>query len=443
LADYENDLMFCARDIAGEKPLYYSQQCDHFIIASEIKAILAYSGLTEIHLTDDFRAFEYMTGAETLFEGIMSVLPGEQLLIRRMSSSRDDLERKNYWNINDEIIEIPGDRVVDYLDELLHDAVRLRLRSDVPMGLYLSGGIDSSLLAYFIKPDVAFSVSFPYGPKYDEIEYARMVAKEIGCEHYVLSPTSCDFKHTLDDVLYHLDMPVGSFSAFPLYILAKKASEHVKVIFSGEGADELFSGYTRYLLPYWDEQAYQVPQLENYHPLLDYYYGQALDRFAKLLNRGLVNDEKMKAIIFPFFSQFDDIRHAMGFTEFKLMLVTLLHMEDRMSAAFGIENRSPFLDKRIISFAYSIPGDWKIKGTETKRIVRELASRYIPKAILERKEKLGLIAPINLWMGFSGVRGEFDRTTYNRLCFEHWKHVFFVEKRHTKPSPSVKPVEVY
>jgi asparagine synthase (glutamine-hydrolysing) len=428
LADFEKDLLFAARDIAGEKPLYYYEDQDRIIFSSEIKGILSQIPLPEMNMTDEFRAFEYMTGSETLFRGIYALKPAHKLVCRGLQGNYKGKRIHEYWSVVDEIMDIDPSRAVDQMEELLHDSVTLRLRSDVDIGLYLSGGIDSSLLAAIAKPKIVFTVSYPYGTKYNELPFAEEMAKLIGAEQVVVQPKKKDFENYIDWIIYHMDMPVGSFSAFPLYFLARTARDHVKVVLSGEGADELFSGYTRYLLLAHDFETYQIPEFKNYNSLLDYYYGKPLDRFAHLINRGLVNDDVVKMIISPHFSQFNDIRHAMGFAEFKLMLVTLLHMEDRASSAFGIENRSPFLDKRLIAFAYSIPGNLKIQGHTTKWLLKEVAKRHLPPSISERTDKLGLVAPINLWMSFHGRRGEFDRTQYNRLCMERWMKVFFEER---------------
>ncbi len=429
LADFERDVLFLARDVAGEKPLYWTETDDAFLFASEIKALLTQVPLPEVHETDEFRAFEYVTGDETLFEGVYALRPGHKLVLRGLRGNFRGRRVSEYWSLVDHLHDVDPARAVDQLDELLHDAIKLRLRADVPLGLYLSGGIDSSLIAAIARPAVGFSVHFPYGPKYDELRYAQLVAQAVGCEHVVVRPTREDFDNHLDDVLYHLDMPVGSFSAFPLYVLAARAREWVKIVLSGEGVDELFSGYTRYLLPWHDQMTYAQPELRHYHSLLDFYYGKPLDRFARLLNRGNVSDDVVKTVIAPHFSHFSDLRHSMGYTDFKLMLVTLLHMEDRAAAAFGLENRAPFLDKRIIAFAFSLPGDFKLRDGLAKWIVREVAKRHIPKEILERKDKQGLIAPINVWMNFRGRRGEFDRDGYNKLCKEHWLKIFFQDQR--------------
>ncbi len=429
LLDLERDLLLLARDVAGEKPLYYTEQAGRFYFASEIKALLGQIPLPELNTTDEFQAFEYATGKETLFEGVYALRPGHKLVLRGLRGNFKGRRESEYWSLVDELRDVDPGRAVDELDELLQDAVRLRLRADVPWGLYLSGGIDSSLIAAMSKPKLAFSIHFPYGARYDELRYAEIVARAVGAEHVVVRPTREDFEAHLDDLVYHLDQPVGSFSAFPLYMLARAARQRVKIVLSGEGVDELFSGYTRYLLPWHDQLTYGQAELGNYHALLDFYYGKPLDRFARLLNRGNVSDDVVKSVIAPHFGQFSDLRHSMGYTDFKLMLVTLLHMEDRAAAAFGLENRAPFLDRRLIAFAYSIPGDLKIRGHVTKWIVKEVARRHLPAEVVERADKQGLIAPINIWMNFRGPRGEFDRNGYNKLCRERWLKVFFQEKR--------------
>lgn len=441
ILDYSRDLLFAARDRAGEKPLYYFQNENQFIFASEIKAILTQLPMPELNTTDEFRAFEYMTGEETLFQGIFSLLPGHKLLYRGIQGRYKGRRISEYWNVLDHIRDIDPEKAVDELDELLQDAIRIRLRSDVPWGLYLSGGLDSSLIAHIAKPAICFSCHFAYGPRYDELQYAELVAREIRAEHVIIRPTEQDFDENMPTIMYHLDMPVGSFSIFPLFMLAREAQKHVKIVLSGEGSDEIFSGYTRYLTLTHDQELYGKPGMAHYKPLLDYYYGRPLDRFARLLNRGLVSDDVVKSIIAGHFEQFDDVIHAMGYTDFKLMLVTLLQMEDRASAAFGLENRSPFLDHRIIEFGFSIAGEMKIRDMTPKWILRQVAARYLSPPVLDRRDKMGLIAPINLWIHFRGRRGEFDREAYNKLCMEKWLEVFFNERRFAASGQVFSPGE--
>lgn len=427
IADFANDLLFAARDRAGEKPLYYYETDREFLIASEIKAILTQIGTPELNLTDEFEAFEYMSGESTLFAGVKSLLPGHKLVYKGIRNGLRGRRISEYWNVLDNIKEIDPATAVDQLDELLRDSVRIRRRADVPIGLYLSGGIDSGLLAYMMEPDLCYSCHFPYGDRYDELAYATEIAKDVKAEHIVVTGTKEDFEESLPAIMYHLDMPVGSFSMFPLYLMAQKASERVKIVVSGEGADELFGGYVRYLMLVREQGLFEIPELKNYKPFLQAYLGSALDRFARLVNRGKVPDIAVKAIVSRHFELFDNVVHAMGYTEFKSLLVSLLQMEDRSAAAFGLENRTPFLDRRIIEFAFSISPDLKIRASTLKWILRQVAARYLPKRALERKDKMGLIFPVNLWYQWSGKRGEFDRRSYSDYCMKAWRKVFFSE----------------
>jgi asparagine synthase (glutamine-hydrolysing) len=427
IADFANDLLFAARDRAGEKPLYYAETGSEFLIASEIKAILTQMASPELNLTDEFEAFEYMSGESTLFAGVKCLLPGHKLIYKGIRNGLRGRRISEYWNVLDKVSEINPSTAVDQLDELLHDSVRIRCRADVPMGLYLSGGIDSGLLAYIMEPEVCYSCHFPYGDKYDELAFAARMAEDVGAEHIVVTGTKEDFEEKLQQIMFHLDMPVGSFSMFPLYLLAQKASERVKIVVSGEGADELFGGYVRYLVLVREQGLFEVPELRNYKPFLQAYLGSALDRFARLVNRGKVPDLAVKAIVSHHFQQFDDVVHAMGYTEFKSLLVSLLQMQDRSAAAFGLENRTPFLDPRIIEFAFSLSPDLKIQGCTLKWILRQVAERYLPREVLDRKDKMGLIFPVNLWYQWGGRRGEFDRRSYSDYCMKAWRRAFFSE----------------
>jgi asparagine synthase (glutamine-hydrolysing) len=425
IVDFANDLLFAARDRAGEKPLYYHESSDEFIFASEIKGILTQIPRPQLNITNEYAAFEYMSGDATLFAGIKCLPPGHKLLYRGIDQGLKGKRLSEYWNVIDNVCEIDPAKAVDRFDELLSDSVRLRRRADVPMALYLSGGLDSGLLAYIARPSVCYSCHFPYGEKYDELAYAREIAADIETEHIVVQPTAEDFEQYLPSIMYHLDMPVGSFSMFPLFMLARRAAERVKIVMSGEGADELFAGYARYLILVREQELYEVPELRLYKPLLSGYLGSTLDRFARLLNRGSVPDDAVKSVIARHFEEFENLIHAMGYTEFKSLLVSLLQMEDRSAAAFGLENRSPFLDHRLIELAFSIPADMKIRGSTLKWILREVAARYLPKKVLDRRDKMGLVFPANLWFNWSGRRGEFDRHFYNELCMKVWRDVFF------------------
>lgn len=430
LADFENDMIFIARDRAGEKPLYWYEDENSLIFSSEIKGILELLGKVDIDLTDEFRTLEFCVGEETIFKGIKSLQPAKYMVIKGIRGNYSGYTIRGYWDV-DSNVEFsnktlsPKDekKLVDRLDELVNDSIKLRMRADVPYGIYLSGGVDSSLIACISKPSICFYCHFPYGDKYDELGYAKSVAKKIKSEFVVVEPSKEDFENYLPKVIYHMDIPVGSFSMFPLFMLAMEARKYVKIVLSGEGADELFGGYIRYLLIYHQMEAYKIPEFRNYEPMLDFYFGSHLSSYAKLSNRSDLPNEIVERIFSKYF-KFKDPINNLGYTDFKLSLVSLLQMEDRMSAAFGIENRTPFLDHRIVEFAFSISSDMKIRNYKTKYILRQVAKRYVPKIVSERKDKKGLVAPINLWINGSGSRGEFDRKKYMETCYEIFRKIF-------------------
>ncbi len=421
----KDEELICDRDIVGERPAYWYEDSTRVIVASSIREMLPHIPDVQPNTLTEFTALECACGTETLFQGIHNLLPAHTLVsIPGLSVSTNE-----YWCI-DRRNSLQPYQDLDRLDFLLRASIAACTPSDKPWGMYLSGGIDSGIIAAIAKPDVCFTCNFPDGPCYDELEYAQAIADHIGTELVVIRPTKADFERDFDDIIYNLEMPVASFSAFPLYSLARAASERgIKVILSGEGADELFSGYTRHLIIPHENELYNLPAMRNYRPLLDYYLDPPLDRYTRLITRQKGGEQVVKSIIAYYFNQFDDIIHAMGYTELKVLLPTILHMSHQMSSAFGIENRSPFLDKSIIEYAFSIPSHLKIRDGQTKWIVRELAKQYLPEFVTERKGKMGLVFPYGRWYPSDGERGEFDRSGYSQECYDRWHRIYFEEKR--------------
>jgi len=300
-AIYDGNYVFLARDIAGEKPLYYTKE--PFRFASENKAL-------------DFKGIE--------FEPAHYMIWSQEFGIE---------EYERYWNLKK--IKINEKTALRDLEILLEDAVRIRTRADVPYALYLSNGVDSSLIKTFHK----FKHTFTYEDKNYRKEFLKKFPK----------------------ILWHLDAPVNSFSPFGLYKLAELASQKVKVVISGEGADELFGGYVRYVQPQFNYLA------QKKYPSYKSMFGNSMNVTA------------------------------MGWREFNGNLRQLLRMGDRMSSAFGIENRCPFLDKRIIEFAFSLPDELKINGLETKVILNRILKKRNPK--YKPVEKHGLFCSVQKWLG--------------------------------------------
>lgn len=387
LYDKRKKQLLLARDIAGEKPLYYYQRGALFAFTSEAKAL---QGVVPLESRQDrfFEAFQHVHG-ETLWKHVHALPPAHYLLY---DLAKDTYAIKEYWDFKPR--NIRTETALEELEELLEDAVRIRTRSDVPYSLYYSGGIDSSLISTFHD----FREKFFFDNTLDWKD---------------------DFFTTIDKIVWHLDFPVGSLSSYPLWKLASWASEKVKVVLSGEGADEIFGGYVRYLpvAREWELRTH-FPSYNTYLFAKYFRYFSYLDAFAALTAR---NDdiEFVRETLRPYFERFEDPITAMGYADFKLIMPSLLQMGDRMAGAFGIENRCPFLDRRIIEFGFSLPPELKINGLEQKIMLRRLLEK---RGLLEplQGEKKGLTIVFNQWFG----KKDWDRGAYFDFLKEGWGRQF-------------------
>ncbi|HDD44025.1 MAG TPA: asparagine synthase (glutamine-hydrolyzing), partial [Candidatus Desulfofervidus auxilii] len=261
--DSKNKLLWGARDRLGIKPLYYFFNGQTFIFASEIKAILA-SGLIkpEINLCGlkDYWTFQFCLGDKTLFKDIYKILPGYQFTIKQNGSNLD-FSSKEYWDINFDYIDFEHheEYFSDKLLLLLEDAIKIRLRSDVPLGAHLSGGLDSSSIVCIISSLLGnssiktFTGRFNEGPAFDESHYAKLVANKLGTDYHEITLTADNFKDTIETIIYYMDEPAAGPGVFPQFFVSKLASEKVKVVLGGQGGDEIFIGYVRYLIGYLEE----------------------------------------------------------------------------------------------------------------------------------------------------------------------------------------------
>jgi asparagine synthase (glutamine-hydrolysing) len=439
--------IFLARDRMGEKPLYYTARGGklRFAFASEIKSLLTLIDAAP-ELDEEFAAFETSVGENTLFKDIRVLPPGCYL---RYDGKKARVTR--YW-------EIPScdgpyekeDFYVEKLRWLLEDAVRLRLRSDVPVGVFLSGGLDSSLIACLAKPQVAFSCRYPYGPRYDEFEHAQTVARHVDAKHLVIEPGPSDFKRDYPRILWHLDQPIATASSIGEFSLARLAGEHVKVVLGGQGADECFGGYVRYMLMSLEESLGGSEELRHYLPLARFFWNPEMftdyaRRYYQLIRRSGGDGAPGLERVRKAFACHTHLVDQMGRTDIELSLPSLITMNDRAAAAWGLENRTPFLDHRIVELAFQLPPELKIRDREQKVILRKVARGLVPDSIIDRKDKKGLIVPIQSWLSgdlagwarglvstlkrrplyrklpHEGTgRGEFDRRLYTLLSLELW-----------------------
>lgn len=448
--DNINRTLFAARDHFGIKPFYYYYNSNTFIFASEIKAILEPKIiLPEINFSalQDYLTFQFCLDNKTLFKNIQKLLPGHYLTL----TSNGNLSIKKYWELDFTVDTYHTEEYFQHkLLRLLEDSVRLQLRADVQIGSHLSGGLDSSAVTCLVAsllniPIQTFSGGFKDSPKYDETAYARIVSENSKTIHNEIYPTSHDFVEILPKLIYAMDEPVAGPGLFPQYFVSKLASEKVKVVLGGQGGDEIFGGYTRYLIAYLEEcirggingtqeeSKYVVTfesilpnlrQLQGYQPLLRYFwqdglfdtpekrYFRLIDRsngFHNLLNKDILNESSDYNVFENFKKIFNESNtssyiNRMTHFDMKTLLPALLHVEDRTSMMVSLESRVPLLDYRIVELVTSIPPMLKYKGGRSKHIFREVVQHIVPDEILQRKDKMGFPVPLNEWYKESPVK---------------------------------------
>lgn len=444
LWDEKAQRLFCARDRFGIKPFYYTVVDGVLYFASEAKALLPMLDDIETDPTAlaEYLTFQYTIGEHTLFKGIKQLLPGHALRVEN-----GEITQWRYWDVH---YQIDYDHSATYfsrrLEELLHDSLSMHLRSDVPVGAYISGGIDSSLIALLSggqsdENRLGFHGKFTEFPGYDESRYAQMVSDQMGGTLHVADITAGDFRNHIRDVIYHLDFPVAGPGSFPQYMVSKLASEHLKVVLGGQGGDEIFGGYARYLLAYFEQCIkaamdgnYQngnyvvtiesiVPNLgllREYKPLMAEFWRQGLfgpldERYLRLVDRSTdmtsevdwsqLDREKVVSDFKTIFNNRANVRKeayfdSMTHFDFKCLLPALLHVEDRMSMAHGLESRVPLLDHPLVEFAATVPADIKFEGGHMKHLLKSTFGKTLPHEIIHRRDKMGFPVPLKEW--FSG-----------------------------------------
>lgn len=429
ITDVDGKEALVVRDKVGEKPMYYHQGPDFFAFASEMKALLE---VVEARFNTEalsYKAYEFTVGRETLFRDIYVLEPGEYIRVR---SGRGTVH--SYWKIWDNLLDIKDNesKLLHDLTELVEDAIMLRTKNCAhKYAAFVSGGVDSALVACVAKPDFIYTAHYDF-EDFDELDYAKLVARKIGRELQILRPSKDDFIATRERLAYHLDTPC-TWTSFSLWMLVERlAKDGMRVVMTGDGADELFGGYYRYYLLHHDEQIHNLEAMKKYSYLINKYYGSPVDRYARLVNRcENTFDEEVQEYLhatigFYFDKMEQDIVHLMGLHDFYTTMQVLLHMGDRVNMAFGVENRSPLLDYRLVQFAFSMPSKYKIRDGVTKWVLKQVASKFIPKEIVERIDKRGFSAPVNRWFKWES-QGKYNRSVYRTLVFEDWQKVMKVD----------------
>lgn len=422
-------LILC-RDRVGRCPLYYTVQNSKVYFASEIKSIIACKRIVRnpnYEALDSVMTFNYIPDEKTAFEGIFKVEPGQMLIFDKMGN----IEKRYYWECKSNNTfnpDISYEDAVSNIEELLYDAVRLRLRSDVPVGSFLSGGIDSSIvLAYaadFNRRIKTFSIGFSE-EKYNELPYARVVANLFDADHNenIVNP---DFFSLLPVTIWYNDEPHGDVSFLPMYVLSETTTKHVKTVLTGDGSDELFGGYTKYL-----DFLKRVP--ETY---MDFYESASV--FCRDFKCNLYTDEFLKITesykplnyiekllkrvgMNPVCLKNEDILNPLLYLETRILLDgNNLIKTDRMGMGNSIEGRMPFLDYRLVEYAMQLPSSFKISDGVTKKIIKSVAVKRLPTDVVYRNKQMFTV-PIGEWFKSSlkndAYRILLDKRTLERGIF--------------------------
>jgi asparagine synthase (glutamine-hydrolysing) len=438
--------LLLVRDRLGVKPVYWAlapataDRGERLLFASEIKALLE-SGLIPARpnqsVLSEVLATRYTSGTATMFEGIHKLLPGHRLVYQN-----GRVAITQYWDIPQDgpdpgLARLPEREVVDQFRSLLQESVRLRLMADVPLGMFLSGGIDSAAVAALMSREISrpvetFSVAF-HDRAFSELNYAREAAQAIGANSHEIVIDDQDFFGALPRLVWHEDEPIAHPSSVPLHFVSVLAGQHVKVVLTGEGSDELLAGYGKYpraLLNWKAAGIYErlVPAALRTHVaatliprlpdavgryamrsflamprdpaamFLDNFAGMPLAAQRDLIAPAILAGGHPYAPSLEYFGGGTDgaVLNRLLYTDLKTYLVELLMKQDQMSMSASIESRVPFLDHKLVEFASRLPDRLKLSGFTTKRILREAVRSIIPESILTRR-KMGFPVPFAGW----------------------------------------------
>lgn len=421
----KDNSLFIARDFFGIKPMHYTQIGNDFVYASEIKSILEYPKFEKKFnrkALDSYLSFQYAVPPETFFEGVYCLMPGHYLWYKD-----GEVETTRYFearfNPDEEMTE---EEAVDRIEKVFENSVNAHKIADVEVGCFLSSGVDSSYVSTYFADQKTFTVGFDFGEKYNEISWAKNLSEKIGVEHHTHLISSEEFWDAVPTVQYHMDQPLADPSCIALYFVSRLASHYVKVVLSGEGADELFGGYTCYndprvfkiyqtIVPHCIRKAIRaicrkLPDIMGRDYLI-----RACDKLEeRYIGNAFMYDYKQKQELLKDPSiatrpqdltrkyyyrcrKYDDVT-KMQYLDINMWMVgDILLKADRMSMANSLELRVPFLDKEVFKVASSLPTKLRCNKHNTKYAMRKAAVRHMPEATAE-KEKLGFPVPTRVWL---------------------------------------------
>jgi len=451
LYDKKRRRLVLSRDPIGEKPLYYYFNDGVLIFASEIKAILEAGAEKEIDEDGvySYLAYQHSLGKETLFKDIKKVLAGNVLTLEH-----GKLSIQKYWDIKENIIQASDDYFIKKLRALLEESVGLRMSADVPVGVFLSGGIDSTALVALARPYVkdafhTFSVGFE---TFSELEYARIASQYLGTVHHELIITADMVMQDLSKIAWYYDEPLGDVAIINTYYLSREARKYVKVVLAGEGSDELLGGYLEYQSSLKYQNIFRLPQFtraiakflidlipakgdiyadsNQIHRLVAFFCQSTFGKAHLYTRRGISDAEinylsklstrDNESLTIPISEMSIPLNKMSALDCKNLLPEKFLMKDDKGAMANSVEVRLPFLDKEIIEFAFSIPPKLKIKNGQEKYILRKAVEDIIPAEIVNRR-KQGFGTPVDAWLSGSMKERVYQMISKGELIREHFK----------------------
>ncbi|MEG0305032.1 MAG: asparagine synthase (glutamine-hydrolyzing) [Oscillospiraceae bacterium] len=440
--------LFGARDIFGIKPFYYCplEGGEGMLFGSEIKSFLEHPKFKKAVNENALRPYltlQYSATEETFFKGVYKLPPAHAF-----SLENGEFKKWQYWAVEFKPENISMSECADKLDNIIHESVNAHRISDVKVGAFLSGGVDSSYITACMMPNDTFSVGFDYN-KFNETDYAKELSDRLGVDNYRKLITADECFDALPDIQYHMDEPQSNPSSVPLWFLAKLAREHVTVVLSGEGADEIFAGYEWYAdnepmkkykkLPHFmrniaADAAKAMPQFKGKNFLIkcaerpeDYFVGQALvfgESEAKdILKPEFKNGPSAKELTAPIYKRaagMDEVTKKQYLDMHMWLPGDILLKADKMCMAHSLELRVPFLDKKVMEYAETIPLENRIDGDITKAVLRRAANKSLPDEWAMRPKK-GFPVPIRYWLReekYYNIVKEYFNAEYAAVFFD-------------------------
>ena len=448
--DKNRNEIFLARDNFGIKPLYYAKMNDSFMFASEIKSFLDVPDFKKEfneEILETYLEFSFVPTNETFFKGVYRLDAGCSLLYKD-----EDIKINKYFKLDFKEDKMSFTDAVKNISDVMEDSVKRHLIADVEVGSFLSSGIDSSYIVSLAKPDKTYTVGYE-NKKYDEINYAKDLADKLGIKNESKIIKKDEYLDAIPKIMYHLDEPTSDPAAISLYFVAKLASRDLKVVLSGEGADEFFGGYNYYReevdykfynkIPYGirhviGKVAGLFPEVRGFNFLVrrgekleNSYIGVNRNFSEKMARKVLRKNYELKAIdvtkdVYNEFKDYSNIDKMQAIDINFWLMKDILLKADRMTMASSIEGRVPFIDKEVFSVASKLPFDYKVTKENTKVALREAAKEVIPTDAYKKK-KLGFPVPIREWIKDGEFKEDIEKTINSAVANKYF-NVKFLNK---------------